>query len=129
MECRNCAQEFENTKNYCPDCGARVIRNRLTAKALTTQFSEEFLSYDNKILKTFIDLFKAPETVINAYINGTRKKYIGVAQYFAISLSLVGLQVFLMNTIFKDALNFDLPFMDATKNASSGAENPFTDFN
>ena len=112
MVCKNCKETFDDTKNYCPECGAKVIRNRLTLKALSAQFSEEFLSYDNKIFQTFIDLFKKPEVVIDTYVSGTRKKYIGVAQFFAIALTFVGLQVFLMTNFFEDLMTFEVPFMD-----------------
>ena len=59
-----------------------------------------FFSVDNKLLKTFLHLFSKPEAVIVGFIEGTRKKYINVVQYFAIALTLIGLQVFLMEKVF-----------------------------
>ena len=62
--------EFDDSKNYCPDCGAKHIRNRLTTIILLNQINDQFLSIDNRFLITFLDLFKKPEKVINGYING-----------------------------------------------------------
>lgn len=73
MNCKSCNNTLRDTQNYCDDCGAKVIRNRLTPKVLATQVNKEFISFDNKFLKTFIDLFTKPEVVINGYINGTQK--------------------------------------------------------
>jgi hypothetical protein len=73
-----------------------VIRNRLTPKVLAEQVNEEFLSIDNKFLITLIDLLKKPEAVIDGYIHGLRKKYIGVIPFYAISLTILGFQTFLL---------------------------------
>lgn len=77
----------------------------------------------------FIHLFKRPEEVINEFINGTRKKHINVIQYFAISLTLAGFQIFLMNTFFKDAFNVDAIYGDAFANLESQKDNPFSPAN
>jgi hypothetical protein len=100
MNCKNYNKVLVDSQKYCDECGAKIIQNRLTPKVIAAQINEQFLSIDNKLLKTFIDLFKRPEVVINGYINGTRKRYIDVLQYFAVSLTLAGIQVFLMTTFF-----------------------------
>lgn len=125
MKCKNCNKVLDDTQKYCDECGAKVIQNRLTTKIIANQINEQFISLDNKFLKTFIDLFKKPETVIVDYINGTRKKYIDVLQYFAVSLTLAGIQVFLMTTFFKDAIGFNDGFTDGIKNLPGQENNPF----
>lgn len=127
MHCKNCISTLKASQNYCDECGAKVIRNRLTPKVLIQQVNEQLLSFDNKLLSTFIDLFKEPESVIVNYINGTRKRYIDVIQYFAIALTLAGIQVFLMTTFFKDALEFDI--YEPLANSPSQDKNPFKDMN
>ncbi|MEM9680376.1 MAG: DUF3667 domain-containing protein [Bacteroidota bacterium] len=128
MVCKNCGTELNDTQNFCYHCGAKVIRNRLTPKVIAHQVNEEFFSIDNKLLLTFIDLFKRPEDVINGYIDGTRKKYINVIQYFAISLTLVGIQVFLMNTFFSEYLDMEVPFLEGLpEEAKNDTNNPFAD--
>lgn len=105
LYCKNCNSTLNSTDNYCNSCGAKVIRNRLTIKNLLAHVIEQFFSYDNKFLKTFISLFRKPEDVIGSYINGTRKKYINAIQYFAIAITLSGLQMFIINKFFPDAFD------------------------
>ena len=105
MECKNCHTSFSDETNYCPSCGGKVIRNRLTLKMLFAHFSEQFLNYDNKFLKTFLHLFTKPEEVIDGYINGTRKRYVNVISYFAIAITVSGLQIFVLKKI-PGALDF-----------------------
>lgn len=106
MKCKNCQSELRVAQKYCGECGAKVIYNRLQPKALVQQVNAQYLSIDNRLLLTFVNLFRQPEDVILGYINGTRKKYIDVLQYFTVALTLAGIQVFLMNTFFKDSLGF-----------------------
>lgn len=105
--CKNCQNPLEEQHDYCSSCGAKVIRNRLTIKNLWGDFSEQFLNYDNKLLQTFVDLFKNPVRVIGGYIGGTRKKYVNVVSYFALALTLSGIQIFVVRKFFPESL--DLP--------------------
>ena len=125
MNCKNCNKALEDTQKYCDECGAKVIQNRLTPKVIATQVNEQFLSIDNKFFKTFIDLFKKPEDVIISYINGTRKKYIDVLQYFAVSLTLAGIQVFLMTTFFKEAFEFSSELSGNMQSIANKENNPY----
>jgi len=104
MTCKNCHNSLSYSSDYCNNCGAKVIRNRLTVKNLFASFSEQFLNYDNKFLQTFINLFRKPEDVIGSYINGTRKKYVNVISYFAIAITFSGLQIYVMQ---KFGVNYD----------------------
>ena len=104
MNCKNCNTKLPEHLNYCYLCGAKVIRNRLTLKNLIASFSEQFLNYDNKFLQTFLMLIKNPGEVINSYINGTRKKYVNVISYFAIAITISGLQIYILQ---KYPMDFD----------------------
>ena len=115
MECKNCFLTLQTHHNFCPHCGAKVIRKRLTIKALFSHFSEQFLNYDNKFLQTFIGLFKQPEAVIGCYVNGTRKKYVNVISYFAIALTLSGFQMFIFNKFFPELMNIDFLTQSGTE--------------
>lgn len=108
MECKNCHTQLSDSSGYCYRCGGKVIRNRLTLRNLFEHFSETFFNYDNKFLQTFIALFRQPEEVIGSYINGTRKKYVDVISYFAISLTISGLQIFIINKFFPELMNMDM---------------------
>lgn len=115
MNCKNCNHTLNQTDDYCNVCGAKVIRNRLTISNLFSHFSEHFLNYDNRLLQTFIKLFTTPEVVIGNYINGTRKKYVNAISYFAIAISIAGLQLYIINKFFPGA-------MDLTNYSQEGTE-------
>ncbi|MDO5981542.1 DUF3667 domain-containing protein [Flavivirga spongiicola] len=108
MTCKNCDTSLSAESDFCHICGAKVIRNRLTIKNLFEHFSETFLNYDNKLLQTFIMLFKKPEDVIGSYINGTRKKYVDVISYFAIAITVSGLYLFILNNFFPKTLDYSM---------------------
>ncbi|OMP30485.1 DUF3667 domain-containing protein [Mangrovimonas sp. DI 80] len=103
MECKNCHTQLSEVSLYCNQCGGKVIKNRLTLKNLLEYFTETFLNYDNQFLQTFIALFKVPEDVIIGYINGVRKKYVDVISYFAIALTVLGIQYYILSHIFPKA--------------------------
>lgn len=105
MKCKNCNHPLSETDNYCLSCGAKVIRNRLTIRNLFAHFGEQFLNYDNKFLQTFITLFRKPEDVIGSYIEGTRKKYVNVVSYFAIAITLAGVQLYIINKFFPEVMD------------------------
>lgn len=94
MKCRNCNYQLSETDKFCPECGAKVIHNRLTVKNLFAHFSEQFLNWDNKFLQTFIDLIRRPEVVIGLFIQGTRKRYVNVVSYLAIAITFAGFFTF-----------------------------------
>ncbi|MDO1499889.1 DUF3667 domain-containing protein [Winogradskyella maritima] len=112
--------------NYCPECGARVIRNRLTPRVLAEQMNDEVLSLDNKFLRTFIDLFKRPEAVINGFIIGVRKRHLNVISYWAIALSVLGLQLFILKSFFPEFLDAQNDMFGMTK---VEGDNPVNTYN
>lgn len=105
MDCKNCNISIKDNDNFCPSCGGKVIRNRLTIKNLLEYFSEQFLNYDNKFFQTFIHLFTQPEVVIGGYIDGVRKKYINPINFLAISLTLSGVYFFFFRDKLKQFVN------------------------
>jgi hypothetical protein len=105
MNCKNCNTSLNETDAFCNTCGGKVIRNRLTIRNLFENFSEQFLNYDNKFLQTFICLFTKPEEVIGCYIDGTRKRYVNPISYFAITITIAGLQMFLISKFYPDGLD------------------------
>jgi hypothetical protein len=107
LNCKNCARELAAQDDYCSNCGGKVIRNRLTLRNLFHHISETYFNYDNKLLRTFFSLFNQPEDVINGYINGVRKKYVDVVSYFALAITLSGLQIFIMGKLGMDMNMYD----------------------
>lgn len=115
MNCKNCNTLLLEKDQFCNHCGGKIIKNKLTFKNLLESFSEQFLNYDNKFLQTFKTLFSKPEDVIGSYINGTRKKYVNVISYFAIAITISGLQLFILNKFFPEV-------MDISNIVTEGAE-------
>jgi hypothetical protein len=110
--------------NFCGNCGAKVIRNRLTPKILAEQVNRDILAIDNRLFRTFYALLRAPQDVIVGYINGVRRKYQDVLQYFAVALTIAGFQIFLMKHFFPEVFNFDMSMLDAGTRESM-EKNPF----
>ncbi|MGB5420497.1 DUF3667 domain-containing protein [Algibacter sp.] len=108
MTCRNCNSLISESSIYCNSCGEKAAFKRLTIKSFLLNFLHEFLSIDNKLVKTFKTLFTRPENVINSYVNGFRKKYINAIPYLGLTLTLIGLQFFILKKFFPELLNFSL---------------------
>jgi hypothetical protein len=105
MDCKNCANPLLETDKFCNECGAPVIKNRLTIKYLFNEFYNSFLSIDSsRPILTFVDLFKKPEEVIDGYIHGVRKKYIHAFGYFTIAITFSSLFFFVFLKFFPDLL-------------------------
>jgi hypothetical protein len=84
------------SNRFCPNCGAPVITKRLTFKQIIHEFSERYLSFDNKFLQTFIALFKSPQLVINGFVDGLRTKYVNPVTYAIIAVTISGFSVYLI---------------------------------
>jgi hypothetical protein len=100
MECKNCQSELWPEQPYCSECGAKVIRNRLTIRNITNDFSAQFLNYDNRFLQTFLTMFGRPEAVIDGYVNGLRKRYMNVLGYFAVAITVARFSTYVLNKFF-----------------------------
>jgi len=106
MNCKNCHKELVAGADYCYACGAKVIRKRLTFRNLFEHVSETFFNYDNKLLRTFIDLFVRPEEVLGLYIDGVRKRYVNPVSYFGLAITLTGIYLLLMSKYFPEMMDF-----------------------
>ncbi|MDT0540414.1 DUF3667 domain-containing protein [Croceitalea sp. P059] len=113
MNCKNCENSLRTDYSFCPDCGAKVIRNRITVKNLWYDAVERFFNVDNTFLITVLHLFTKPEKVIIGYIEGVRKKYLNPISYFTIAVTIGGLFLFLVQEFFPDALSFQFTQIDS----------------
>ncbi|WP_299216046.1 DUF3667 domain-containing protein [uncultured Aquimarina sp.] len=100
--CKNCGNNIEDV-NFCSNCGAKKITKRITFKNLITEISEVYLNVDNTFVNTIKDLTTKPHIVIDGYINGVRKKYLNVASYFLLSVTLAAILTFIKER------GFDIP--------------------
>lgn len=106
MDCKNCELPLRTDYSFCANCGAKIIRNRLTLKNLWYDVTERYFNLDNTFLKTFWHLFTKPEVVIGGYIDGIRKKYLNPVSFMAIALTLSGITLFLMRKVYKNGFDF-----------------------
>ncbi|AXT56349.1 DUF3667 domain-containing protein [Aquimarina sp. AD1] len=121
--CKNCGFQIDHY-SFCPDCGAKKITKRITFKNLTQEFSDRFLNLDNSFIRTFIHLFTQPNTVIDGFIHGLRKRYVNVFSYFAISLTISSLYSFILGK-YKDVI-FSNVFTDANQIKASKVASDFS---
>ncbi len=104
MTCKNCNHSLTENAHFCLSCGEKTTFKRLTVTSILSTFFSLLIDIDNKIYKTYIDLFKTPEIVIDAYIKGFRKQYVNVISYVGLTLTLIGLQFFILKRYFPELL-------------------------
>lgn len=107
MKCKNCSNTLRTDYLYCPTCGGKVIRNRITVKNLWFDILDRYFNVDNTFIRTFIHLFTKPEIVIEGYLQGLRKKYLNPISYLGIAITLSGFIVFMM-TKSVGSMDFDI---------------------
>jgi len=96
MNCKNCEYEVTQQYKFCSNCGGQIVTQKLTVKRVFMEFSERYLSFDNKFLATFKMLFSGPEKVVNGYLEGLRMRYVNPISYLIIAVTLSGINIFLM---------------------------------
>lgn len=104
MNCANCEASLRSDFGYCPTCGAKVVRNRLTLKNVWEDVSFQLFNLDNTLLKTFRHMFVQPENVINSYVSGIRKRYMNPISYFAIGVTLSGIMFYILRKVYHVSL-------------------------
>jgi hypothetical protein len=100
MKCANCDNSLRSDFSFCPTCGGKVIRNRLTLKNVWEDISYQVFNLDNTFLKTFRHLFSQPQSVIESYNSGVRKRYMNPISYFAIGVTISGIMFYILQDIY-----------------------------
>tara|TARA_B100000780_G_C21101223_1_gene444376 strand:- start:799 stop:1599 length:801 start_codon:yes stop_codon:yes gene_type:complete len=91
MNCKNCLAIIPDQADFCSNCGAKVIKERITLRKLMHNFFDEFFGWDNKYLLTTFYLITQPQLVLGDYLNGVRKKYVSPFAYIAIGAAMATL--------------------------------------
>ena len=84
MNCKTCDYSIDAVAKYCPNCGAKIVDERLSLKGTWEEFIGPFFSWDNNFWRTFFGMFKNPKDVLEAYISGARKKYFHPFSYIVL---------------------------------------------
>lgn len=88
MTCKSCLSEIIENNRFCANCGAKIVHERISLKGTWEEFIGPFFSWDNNFWKTFIQLFTNPKEVLEAYVNGARKKYFNPFSYLILFATL-----------------------------------------
>ncbi|MCI2230174.1 DUF3667 domain-containing protein [Polaribacter sp. MSW13] len=94
MKCKNCQKSLLVEANFCNNCGAKVIKERITLKLLLLEFFITIFGIDSKFFLTLRKMITHPQDVIHEYLNGVRKRYINPFAFLAIG---AGLSVIVFN--------------------------------
>ena len=81
--CKNCTLEINNIDSFCKNCGAKIIKERITIKGLFSNLLIA-LGWDSNFFITLRYLLYKPHIVLAEYIDGTRKKFTNPFSFFAI---------------------------------------------
>ena len=81
MNCKSCHSEINENSSFCSSCGSKIVHDRISLKGTWEEFIGPFFSWDNNFWRTFLGLFTNPKDVLEAYINGARKKYFNPFSY------------------------------------------------
>jgi len=87
MNCKNCQDPLEKDAQFCDNCGAKIITNRITFKFLVSEIFFA-IGIESLYFNTLKKMFLAPQEVLNEYINGVRKRYINPFAYLAVGAAL-----------------------------------------
>ncbi len=99
MNCKNCNTPQRTDYKFCPACGAKVVVKRLTFRNLAYDITERVFNVDSTFFRTFIQLFKRPEEVIDSYVQGVRRRFLNPISHLGIALTLSGLTIFIMKKV------------------------------
>jgi hypothetical protein len=75
-QCPNCAYNFEEVNNYCPNCGQENHDLNVPFKHLIWEFLEGTMHFDTKVWRTLKYLMTKPGLVTEKFIIGQRASYV-----------------------------------------------------
>lgn len=114
MKCKNCSTDLSSQSKYCEECGAKVIKERITFKNLLSDLFKDSFGWDNKFFFTIRNLILRPDILFKEYINGTRKKFVNPFGFFAISVALALLVFNLFSEEYLQASEFSASELQIT---------------
>lgn len=95
MNCKNCNEVLENDAHFCDNCGAKVIKNRITFRFLLAELFAS-MGLESMYFNTLKKMLTAPHEVIKEYLNGVRKRYVNPFAFLAVgaAISLISFNFF-----------------------------------
>ncbi|MEO0525843.1 MAG: DUF3667 domain-containing protein [Bacteroidota bacterium] len=105
--CKNCNRDISLDDNFCRDCGAKVIRNRITLRNLILDIFQNAFGWDNTFFHTIKALITKPHVIFGEYLGGTRKKYMNPFTFLSIGMAVA---LFIFNAFTEDYIQVSLEF-------------------
>ncbi|MCF7823455.1 MAG: DUF3667 domain-containing protein [Candidatus Marinimicrobia bacterium] len=83
INCLNCGAHLSS--QFCPQCGQKNKDYRLSFKDLFSDFLEEMLDMDSRVLRTMRTLFTKPGFLTTEYIKGRRISYLPPVRIYLVA--------------------------------------------
>ncbi|MBT3825898.1 MAG: DUF3667 domain-containing protein [Candidatus Marinimicrobia bacterium] len=101
-QCLNCGSSI--SAQFCPECGQKNKDYRLTFKDLFSDFLEELLDVDSRVLRSLRLLFTSPGFLTSEYVKGRRVSYLPPVRLYLVASVLFFLSLTL-STLVPDVQN------------------------
>lgn len=88
MNCKNCNYEIGESARFCPNCGAKVVNQRLQFRQMMADMFRNLIGMDNNYVRTLKMMLLSPQVVFTDYLGGVRKRYFAPFGFFAIGAAL-----------------------------------------
>lgn len=88
MNCKNCHQILDKNAQFCFNCGAKVVSDKITFKQLISDVFINVFGFDSKFFNTLKEMITQPQVVISDYLNGVRKRYMNPFAFLAVGAAL-----------------------------------------
>lgn len=101
--CINCGKE--NGGQFCRDCGQKLQVPRLNTKSFLGDIVSKILGLEGMLPRTMADLTMRPGNVIQQYILGNRKRYVGPISYYFLMFGVYLLLLSLLDIDLAEMVN------------------------
>lgn len=88
MNCKNCHHQLSENAHFCENCGAKVVIDRITFKALFLDVIINVFGFDSKFFTTLRMVARQPDVVISDVLNGVRKRYMNPFAFLAVGAAI-----------------------------------------
>ena len=80
-QCKNCEKTFDESFNYCPNCGQETT-DSLTIGVLFSNTISNYFSIDARFFKSLVPLMLQPGVLARRFVDGKRLMYLHPAQFY-----------------------------------------------
>ncbi|WP_397447647.1 DUF3667 domain-containing protein [Polaribacter sp. R77954] len=88
MNCKNCEHPLSESAHFCVNCGAKVIQDRITFKALLVDVFINVFGIDSKFFLTLRMAARKPHILVEEVIGGVRKRYMNPFAFLAVGAAI-----------------------------------------